>query len=241
MTLRAGSQLHTMFWPSTFTDVITTSTALRLAFTAIVLAGGALELHRIAVERAAMLAAEQEHSNRLAELTVLKADFTAMVAHELSGPLTAIARLSEMASHFDDRTVRSQALQGIQAEIAMLRSLVSDVQLTAAVERDDFLVSPQPDGAPVELRAVAEDGVVRIEIVDQGYGIHANDLRRIFEKFGRGRDLGGRPVTGVGVGLYLSRRIVQAHGSELHVHSRPGAGSTFSFTLEMVDRTGNRF
>ena len=68
-----------------------------------------------------------------------------------------------------------------------------------------------------------------------GYGIDAHDLARIFEKFGRGRDRSGRRVAGVGLGLYLSRRIMQAHGGDLAVASTPGEGSVFGFELEVAD------
>ena len=101
-----------------------------------------------------------------------------------------------------------------------------------------------PEGTPVTLRAIPSAGregkpvsrstgrVVRIEIADTGPGIHPDDSRRVFEKFGRGRDREGRKVPGAGLGLYLSRRIVRVHGSDLSVRSVPGEGSTFSFTLE---------
>jgi signal transduction histidine kinase len=56
----------------------------------------------------------------------------------------------------------------------------------------------------------------------------------LFEKFGRGRDELGQRVPGVGLGLYLSRRLVQMHGSELTVEPRPGGGSTFAFALDVV-------
>ncbi len=75
---------------------------------------------------------------------------------------------------------------------------------------------------------------MRIEVADEGYGIHPDDMRRIFEKFGKGRDPAGKKVPGVGLGLYLSRRIVQAHGSELSVESIPGEGSVFAFELDVV-------
>ena len=91
-----------------------------------------------------------------------------------------------------------------------------------------------PDGTPIELRVTSEDGRVRLEVVDHGPGIHPDDMARIFEKFGRGRDQLGRRVPGVGLGLYLSRRIVQAHGSDLSVWSEPGAGAAFGFELEVV-------
>lgn len=91
-----------------------------------------------------------------------------------------------------------------------------------------------PDGAPVELRAILGEtpGRVSIEVADRGYGIHYDDVDRIFEKFGRGRDRTGRKAYGVGLGLYLSRRIVQAHGGELTFRPAAGGGSVFSFDLE---------
>ena len=58
---------------------------------------------------------------------------------------------------------------------------------------------------------------------------------RIFEKFGRGRDAEGRRVHGVGLGLYLSRRIVRAHGSGLTVGSTPEEGTAFGFALALAD------
>jgi len=57
-------------------------------------------------------------------------------------------------------------------------------------------------------------------------------VTRIFEKFGRGRE--GHKMSGVGLGLYLSRRIVRGHGSELRVQRRPGGGSVFSFELAVA-------
>jgi len=75
---------------------------------------------------------------------------------------------------------------------------------------------------------------VRIVVEDKGFGIEPEDLSRIFGKFGRGRDSSGRRVPGLGLGLYLSRRIVRMHGSELTVISTPGAGSVFEFGLERV-------
>jgi signal transduction histidine kinase len=53
----------------------------------------------------------------------------------------------------------------------------------------------------------------------------------MFEKFGRGRDPSGRRIPGLGLGLYISRRVVQAHGGELTLHSTPGEGSSFGFGL----------
>jgi signal transduction histidine kinase len=91
-----------------------------------------------------------------------------------------------------------------------------------------------PEGAPIELRVVGKKGRVRFEVADRGPGVHPEDVTRIFEKFGRGRDREGRKTPGVGLGLYLSRRIVRGHGSELTVQTRPGGGSVFGFELAVV-------
>jgi len=91
-----------------------------------------------------------------------------------------------------------------------------------------------PEGTPIELRVIGEEGRVRIEVADHGQGIHPEDVPRIFEKFGRGRDRESHKVPGAGLGLYLSRRIVQSHGSELTVQTRPGEGSVFAFELAVV-------
>ncbi len=95
-----------------------------------------------------------------------------------------------------------------------------------------------PPGTPVVLRARQADGRVHIEVADHGPGIHPDDLTRIFRKFGRGRDATGHRLPGVGLGLYLSRRIIEAHGGNLAVVSEPGTGSTFGFDLKEVSGDG---
>lgn len=92
-----------------------------------------------------------------------------------------------------------------------------------------------PPGMPIEVRTVRDRGTnVRIEVADRGSGIPPEDLVRIFEKFARGRNQKYRKAAGVGLGLYLSRRIVQSHGSDLAVSSILGTGSVFMFELELV-------
>jgi signal transduction histidine kinase len=92
-----------------------------------------------------------------------------------------------------------------------------------------------PPGAPIEVRAEAGGSQrIRVAVADRGIGIRPDELPRIFEKFQRGRDLVGTRAAGLGLGLYLSRRIVHAHGAILEVEATPGVGSTFAFELEMT-------
>jgi signal transduction histidine kinase len=303
IVLLAGSELHDVLWPSAYGNSVLMNTAdvLRLAMAAVVVVGGTLELRRIASERASLLAAEREHARHLEEVAAIKADFTAMVAHELGYPLSAIRRLTEMLSREGlDTNLRNSTLATILKETDAMDSLVADVQATAEVERDDFRVELRPveigaliedavalaeahndeerlettfegvdthqrvladrgrirlvlrnllcnaakyspDGTQISLKVVsAGSGRIRIEVTDGGPGIHPDDLERIFEKFERGRNREDGRVPGAGLGLYVSRRIVRAHGSNLTARSKVGAGSTFAFELDRISETPER-
>ena len=79
---------------------------------------------------------------------------------------------------------------------------------------------------------------MRFEVADRGPGIPPEDLVRIFEKFGRASDAHRRHVPGVGLGLYISRRLCRAHGTDLEVASSPESGTVFGFDLEVRDDAG---
>jgi len=232
----------------------------------------------------------REANESLQELTVLKTDFTAMVAHELAHLLAEVGGFADLLSGDGLRPdERERALARIGSETEILKALVADVRAAARIERDDFdlwlrpvrvgtlldaastyaatlagahplevessadvrvmadqyrveqvlrnLVSNaakySPPGVPIKLRAYPAEGSgrIRVEVVDYSYGVHPDDVVRIFEKFGRGRNQEGQRVAGVGLGLYLSRRILRAYGSELALARSP-VGS--AFWLEVV-------
>lgn len=90
----------------------------------------------------------------------------------------------------------------------------------------------RPGGHVTVTATEAPDAVV-VAVADTGVGIPAEHLARIFEPFAQVP--GGTPG-GAGLGLSISRRIVEAHGGRLTVQSTPGVGSTFTFTLPRAPR-----
>jgi signal transduction histidine kinase len=86
-----------------------------------------------------------------------------------------------------------------------------------------------PSGGRVDISALAEDGRVEIAVTDTGPGIRPEELERIFEEFEQAT--AGKKAEGTGLGLPLSRKLVELHGGRLWVESEPGKGSTFRFTL----------
>ena len=77
------------------------------------------------------------------------------------------------------------------------------------------------------------DSIVEIMIKDQGIGIPANDLDRIFERFYRVDPARSRVTGGTGLGLAIVKHVCQNHGGECTVWSEVGVGSTFTLRLPM--------
>jgi len=146
-------------------------------------------------------------------------------------------------------------LEEITAEVvAELQPLAQEKQLSLSLNPDNLSPSVENSstlvmGDPLELRRVlnnlignaikftdtggvearlrANQNTVIIEIVDTGYGIAPEDQANIFERFRQGKN----KRSGSGLGLHLSRRIVEAHGGEISVISSVGQGSTFLVKL----------
>ena len=75
-----------------------------------------------------------------------------------------------------------------------------------------------------------KDNAVRVSVTDTGPGIAAEDQERIFEEFQQ-TEAGAGQREGTGLGLALSKRLVELHGGRIWVDSEPGEGSAFVFTL----------
>ncbi len=90
-----------------------------------------------------------------------------------------------------------------------------------------------PQGAPIFLSARRENAMVSLSVADRGFGIDSNEQALVFDRFYRARNP-KEHVSGTGMGLAISKAIVEAHDGAISVTSQPGAGSVFSFTLPIA-------
>jgi two-component system sensor histidine kinase KdpD len=97
----------------------------------------------------------------------------------------------------------------------------------------DNALKYSPPNSPIQISTRASDGKVSIEVADQGIGIPAEDLERVFEKFYRVQ----RPdnVTGTGLGLSISKGLVEAHGGRIAAQNRRGGGTIVTITLPLSE------
>jgi signal transduction histidine kinase len=90
-----------------------------------------------------------------------------------------------------------------------------------------------PDGGVIEVGGCSDDHTATVYVRDQGVGLSESDQARVFERFYRVDGTLSRRTQGTGLGLFLARSIIEAHGGHMRVESEPGHGSTFFFTLPL--------
>lgn len=183
----------------------------------------------------------------------------AKAVHRLEGALRQVERLSELVERLLDVSRIVQGKLAMTFEESDLSSLVAHVLedfREPAYQTGSELRFHQPGeivgvwdkarleqvvvnlvsnaikygaGKPIDIKVEATDGRVRLIVTDQGIGIGDADLERIFGRFERAAS--ARHYSGMGLGLYVTRNIVEAHGGTVRAASRSGEGSTFVVDL----------
>lgn len=178
----------------------------------------------------------EEESDRLTELIESLLTASKLQAEGTMQLHRSEVRLDQLAERAVDRfrqqTTRhrfklafQKGLPTVLADEGKLRQVVDNLLSNA--------IKYSPDGGAIEVGGhVAADGV-SVFVRDQGVGLSEIDQERIFERFYRVDGALSRRTAGTGLGLYLSRAIIEAHGGTLEVASVPGKGATFTFTLPL--------
>jgi signal transduction histidine kinase len=140
----------------------------------------------------------------------------------------------------------------LQRQVAAFRVQNPKRDLSLSLPPEDVAVSVDPDrmrqvvdnllsnalkysaeGTPIEVLVEIEDRQLSTTIIDHGIGIPKDELPQLFERFHRARNVSSRYYGGLGLGLYIARAIVEAHGGKIIVNSVEGEGSTFALKLPL--------
>ena len=138
--------------------------------------------------------------------------------------LVELAAEAMVDSGFAPRTDLITPLE--EAKVNADRDRIKQVILNLLTNAAKF----SEETAPIILSVEPVGHEVRVAIKDRGPGIPAEQMGKLFERFSRLTTTVGR-ASGSGIGLYVSRMIVEMHGGRIWADSTPGAGATFSFTL----------
>ncbi len=90
-----------------------------------------------------------------------------------------------------------------------------------------------PEGGKIEIRILKKEDMAKIMVSDTGIGIDAEDQQKVFSEFHQTDRVRDENLGGTGIGLALTRRLVEVHGGDIGVESKAGKGSTFWFTLPL--------
>ncbi|HEX8127603.1 MAG TPA: ATP-binding protein [Pyrinomonadaceae bacterium] len=144
--------------------------------------------------------------------------------HEVCEPFVQIAREKGLALTLEDAPA---PVPTVRADRAKIRRVVVNLISNA--------LKFTPKGGRVSVRVEpAGDGEVCISVSDTGVGIAPDDLPILFDKYEQARHRATRGEKGTGLGLYITRQLVELHGGRIRVESEVGRGSTFSFTLPIA-------
>ena len=113
--------------------------------------------------------------------------------------------------------------------------------LTILTNLVDNAIKYSPDGGPVEVKLEIVDGQAQVTVRDHGLGIAADDLPRLFTRFGRIVTAANSNIPGTGLGLYFARELARLQGGDITVESADGVGSVFTMILPLAGgRLGDR-
>jgi PAS domain S-box-containing protein len=121
---------------------------------------------------------------------------------------------------------------------------IPEVEATVSGDRDrleqvlgnllENAVKYSPDGSDITVTVDLRPDQVVTAVCDRGMGIPADELAQVFERFHRGRQVSSTNYGGLGLGLYITKQIVERHGGSIWVESQEGRGTTFYFSLPAV-------
>jgi CheY-like chemotaxis protein len=152
---------------------------------------------------------------------------------------TVMSHVSELCQQAADAKRIHIAWQLPPSEIMLHVDYARLVQIVANILSNAVKFTPQ--GGHVLVRAAADDGQLLVTVRDDGIGLEAEAIGRIFRMFEQSNTVNGQFSSGLGIGLSLSRQFAEMHGGTVDAYSEgPGQGSEFVIRLPVLDSAGTR-
>ena len=170
-------------------------------------------------------------SNLIADLLVLS-ELESGVATPEPAPVTVWPVVEHVCALLEEKAAAKKISIEWQGGGETERVLADRAKLEQVlVNLLDNAIKYTPEGGSVNISMSGADGMVTVTVKDTGLGIPDKDLPRIFERFYRVDAARSREQGGTGLGLAIVKHIIQVYGGIVSVESRPGHGSSFSFSL----------
>jgi signal transduction histidine kinase len=158
-----------------------------------------------------------------------------------SGHLALDPRATDLEAYLKKNAVDNRLLAKSKAVEFVLEVPGNLPQVVMDPDRIDQVINNlvtnaikfSPPKGRVVLRALLQKDSVAISVIDQGPGIPATEISKLFRYFGRTNVLPAPGEKSTGLGLAIAKRMVEAHGGKIWVESQPGKGSIFTFTLPL--------
>ena len=145
-------------------------------------------------------------------------------------PVTVERVVLRAASEFQEGGARLD-LPDDPAQLRVRMWADFDLAVRALVAVIENALALSPDDCDVQIRTGSSDGYVRVSVLDRGPGVSPPLRDHIFEAFTQGDPSTTRTHQGLGIGLYLAKRIMQSHSGDISVASREGGGSIFTLAF----------
>lgn len=168
--------------------------------------------------------------NDIIELSRLQGDDPLARAAVFEVDPVIVQAVDEVRPFADARSIELVVMGAPGAEMVGDRQQI----LTALRNLVSNAVTYSPDQTRVAVAARSQDGMIEIDVKDQGIGIASHDLDRIFERFYRADPARSRATGGTGLGLSIVKHVCENHGGDVSLWSEVGVGSTFTLRLPLA-------
>ena len=172
------------------------------------------------------------------QIATLVNDILFLQEMELVLPDFQSVDMAEVARAVVDRYAAKAAEKHVKLRISPHPALPPILGDSKSLERAlmalvDNAIKFSPEGGSVEIRLNSDDGNVRVAVTDHGIGIPKENQPRIFDRFYHLDRSGDELFDGIGLGLAITRQVIEQHHGSLDVFSEPGKGSTFTITIKI--------